>query len=199
MPRSIRRLMLKIESRGYELKFWRYASPILALLLTGATSGLIFAAMGRPAGLTVYTFLIAPLLQQDGFAGAGGQGGAADHDGRRAVARLPCKCLEHRHGRSVHPGRDLRRRPGAGVSRRAVLPDLSRHDRRGRPGRHAERRPGRLVAHTVQRQRDPDQPDVRLYHAISAGVSRRRTLARPAGLRLSRRPPCSPTMRWPRG
>ena len=59
--------MLKIEPRGYELKFWRYASPILALLLTGATSGLIFVAMGRPAGLTVYTFLIAPLLQQDGF------------------------------------------------------------------------------------------------------------------------------------
>ena len=59
--------MLKIGSRGYELKFWRYASPVLALLLTGATSGLIFALMGRPPGLTVYTFLIAPLLQQDGF------------------------------------------------------------------------------------------------------------------------------------
>jgi general nucleoside transport system permease protein len=59
--------MLKIEPRGYESNFWRYASPVLALLLTGATSGLIFAAMGRPPGLTVYTFLIAPLLQQDGF------------------------------------------------------------------------------------------------------------------------------------
>ena len=59
--------MLKIEARGYESKFWRYASPVLALLLTGATSGLIFAGLGRPAGLTVYTFLIAPLLQQDGF------------------------------------------------------------------------------------------------------------------------------------
>ncbi len=60
--------MLKIEPRGYESKFWRYASPVLALLLTGATSGLIFAAMGRPPGLTVYTFLIAPLIQQDGIA-----------------------------------------------------------------------------------------------------------------------------------
>jgi simple sugar transport system permease protein len=59
--------MLKVEPRGYESKFWRYASPILALLLTGVTSGLIFAGMGRPAGLTVYTFLIAPLLQQDGL------------------------------------------------------------------------------------------------------------------------------------
>ena len=59
--------MLKIEPRGYESKFWRYASPILALVLTGVTSGLIFMGMGRPAGLTVYTFLIAPLLQQDGI------------------------------------------------------------------------------------------------------------------------------------
>jgi ABC-type uncharacterized transport system permease subunit len=59
--------MLKIEARGYESKFWRYASPVLALLLTGATAGLIFAAMGRPPGLTVYTLLVAPLLQQDGF------------------------------------------------------------------------------------------------------------------------------------
>ncbi|HVC62110.1 MAG TPA: ABC transporter permease [Acetobacteraceae bacterium] len=59
--------MLKIEPRGFESKFWRYASPILALLLTGATSGLIFAAMGRPPGRTVYTFLVTPLLQQDGL------------------------------------------------------------------------------------------------------------------------------------
>ncbi len=59
--------MLRIEARGYQSEFWRYASPVLALLLTGATTGLIFAAMGRPALLTVYTFLIAPLLQQDGL------------------------------------------------------------------------------------------------------------------------------------
>jgi ABC-type uncharacterized transport system permease subunit len=59
--------LLRIEPRGTASKFWRYASPILALLLTGATSGLIFAAMGRPPGLTVYTFLVAPLLQQGGL------------------------------------------------------------------------------------------------------------------------------------
>src|ERR1700759_2020333 len=59
-------MMLKIEPRGVESKFWRYASPLLALLLTGAVSGLIFAAMGRPPGQTVYTFLVVPLLQQDG-------------------------------------------------------------------------------------------------------------------------------------
>jgi simple sugar transport system permease protein len=59
--------MLRIEPRGYESAFWRYASPIMALLLTGVVAALIFIAMGRPAGLTVYTFLIAPLLQQDGI------------------------------------------------------------------------------------------------------------------------------------
>ncbi|MFL5257527.1 MAG: ABC transporter permease [Rhodopila sp.] len=59
--------MLRIEPRGYESKFWRYASPLLALVLTGAVSALIFAAMGRPPGHTVYTFLAAPLMQQDGF------------------------------------------------------------------------------------------------------------------------------------
>lgn len=60
--------MLKIEPRGFESVFWRYASPLLALALTGAASSLIFAAMGKPPLLTVYTFLIAPLLQQDGLA-----------------------------------------------------------------------------------------------------------------------------------
>jgi len=59
--------MPKIEPRGYESKFWGYASPILALLLTGATSGLIFAIMGKPPGRTVYTFLITPLIQQGGL------------------------------------------------------------------------------------------------------------------------------------
>jgi ABC-type uncharacterized transport system permease subunit len=59
--------MFKIEPRGLESQFWRYASPFLALVLTCVTSGLIFAAMGRPPLLTVYTFLVAPLLQTDGL------------------------------------------------------------------------------------------------------------------------------------
>src|SRR3954470_5102038 len=58
--------MLKVEARGYESRFWRYASPVLALLLTGITSGLIFLAMGRSPGITVYTFLVQPLIQEDG-------------------------------------------------------------------------------------------------------------------------------------
>src|SRR3984957_6885122 len=59
--------MLKVEPRGYESRFWRYASPLLALLLTGVTSGLIFAFMGRSPVETVYTFLIVPLLQENGL------------------------------------------------------------------------------------------------------------------------------------
>ena len=59
--------MPKIEPRGYESKFWGYASPLLALLLTGVTAGLIFAVMGKPPGRTVYTFLVTPLLQQGGL------------------------------------------------------------------------------------------------------------------------------------
>jgi len=60
--------MLKIEPRGYQSRFWRYTSPVLALLLTGVITAAIFAAMGRPPLQTVYTFLVAPLLQQDGLA-----------------------------------------------------------------------------------------------------------------------------------
>ncbi len=59
--------MLSIVPRGLESRFWRYASPVLALVLTCVTSGLIFAIMGRPPLLTVYTFLVVPLLQQDGL------------------------------------------------------------------------------------------------------------------------------------
>lgn len=59
--------MLRIEARGHESAFWRYAAPLLALLLTGITSAAIFAVMGRPPLTTVYTFLVAPLLQQDGM------------------------------------------------------------------------------------------------------------------------------------
>jgi general nucleoside transport system permease protein len=59
--------MLKVEARGYESNFWRYASPVLALVLTGLTASLIFLAMGKPPGQTLYTFLIQPLIQQDGI------------------------------------------------------------------------------------------------------------------------------------
>ena len=59
--------MLKIVPRGYESRFWRVGSPVLAVVLTGLAMGLIFLAMGRPAALAVYTFFVAPLLQTGGL------------------------------------------------------------------------------------------------------------------------------------
>jgi general nucleoside transport system permease protein len=59
--------MLSIQPRGSISTFWSWGSPVLALLLTAAISGAIFAFMGRPPFLTVYTFLISPLLATGGI------------------------------------------------------------------------------------------------------------------------------------
>jgi simple sugar transport system permease protein len=60
--------MLSLQPRGYISTFWSWCSPILALALTALISGGIFALMGRPPILTVYTFLISPLFLPDGLA-----------------------------------------------------------------------------------------------------------------------------------
>ena len=60
--------MLKLEPRGGESILWRYLSPVLALVLTCLFSGILFALMGKPPLLTIYTFLVLPLLQPDGIA-----------------------------------------------------------------------------------------------------------------------------------
>ena len=59
--------MLELVPRGEESRAWRYASPLLAVALTGVIAGLIFAVMGRPPLLTVFTLLAAPLLQPGGI------------------------------------------------------------------------------------------------------------------------------------
>ncbi len=59
--------MPRLDPRGAESPAWSYASPLLALALTCVVAGLLFAAMGRPPLLTVYTFLVAPLLAPGGF------------------------------------------------------------------------------------------------------------------------------------
>ena len=59
--------MLRIEPRGAESRFWRAASPVLALALATLASALIFAAMGRPPFGTVHTFLVSPLLAPGGL------------------------------------------------------------------------------------------------------------------------------------
>jgi simple sugar transport system permease protein len=60
--------MLSLQPRGYTSMFWSWMSPVLALVLTAVISGAIFAFMGRPPILTVYTFLISPLFVPDGLA-----------------------------------------------------------------------------------------------------------------------------------
>jgi ABC-type uncharacterized transport system permease subunit len=60
--------MLSLQPRGYISAFWSWGSPILALVLTALVSGGIFALMGRPPVLTVYTFLVSPLFAPDGLA-----------------------------------------------------------------------------------------------------------------------------------
>ncbi len=60
-------MLLSLQERGADSQWWRYASPLLALALTGLITGALFAAMGRPPLATVATFLITPLLQQDGL------------------------------------------------------------------------------------------------------------------------------------
>ena len=63
----MRPALLELVPRGGESRLWRWASPVLAVALTGVLSGLLFLAMGRPPGLTVYTFLVTPLLQPGGI------------------------------------------------------------------------------------------------------------------------------------
>jgi len=58
---------LKLESRGNYSAFWTFASPLLAILLTVITAGVIFALMGHDPGTSLYTFLVAPLTGSSGL------------------------------------------------------------------------------------------------------------------------------------
>src|ERR1700743_2311345 len=57
----------KLESRGQRSVLWTYASPVLALILTVITAGIIFAAMGHDPVAALYTFIIAPLTSGNGL------------------------------------------------------------------------------------------------------------------------------------
>jgi len=60
-------LWLRLESRGRRSPLWTYGSPVLALLLTVITAGLIFAVLGQRPGEALYTFLVAPLVNTGGL------------------------------------------------------------------------------------------------------------------------------------
>jgi len=58
---------MRFVPRGRVSVFWTYASPVLAIVLTIVSTGIIFWSMGQPPGPAAYTFLIAPLVQAGGL------------------------------------------------------------------------------------------------------------------------------------
>jgi simple sugar transport system permease protein len=59
--------LLRFEPRGVSSRFWRFGSPILAILLTVIVTGAFFALMGSPPAKAVFTFLVAPLFGHNGI------------------------------------------------------------------------------------------------------------------------------------
>jgi ABC-type uncharacterized transport system permease subunit len=54
-------VLIRLEPRGDASPWWAYASPVLALALTLAATAVIFAALGKDPGRSLYTYFIAPL------------------------------------------------------------------------------------------------------------------------------------------
>src|SRR5499433_3343332 len=53
---------IRLEPRGRRSTAWAYGSPLLALILTLATAGVIFALLGKDPLLSLYTFFVSPLV-----------------------------------------------------------------------------------------------------------------------------------------
>ncbi len=60
-------MQFRLEPRGARSEFWTYGSPVLAVVLTILTMGVIFAAMGAPPVTAIETFLISPLTSSSGL------------------------------------------------------------------------------------------------------------------------------------
>jgi simple sugar transport system permease protein len=58
----------RLEPRGIKSDFWTFGSPVLAVMLTIVTMGLIFAAMGAPPLVAIETFLMSPITTVTGLA-----------------------------------------------------------------------------------------------------------------------------------
>ena len=54
-------MLFRLEPRGERSTVWAYGSPILAIVLTLATSAGIFALLGKSPSVALYTFFIEPL------------------------------------------------------------------------------------------------------------------------------------------
>lgn len=61
-------MQFRLEPRGERSEFWTYGSPVLAIILTIITMGVIFAIMGANPFNAIETFLISPLLTATGLA-----------------------------------------------------------------------------------------------------------------------------------
>ena len=59
-------LRIRLEPRGERSLLWTVASPVVAIALTVIAAGAIFALLGRAPGEALYTFLIAPLVSDNG-------------------------------------------------------------------------------------------------------------------------------------
>jgi general nucleoside transport system permease protein len=55
-------VLIRLEPRGAQSRWWAYGSPILALGITLAATAVIFAALGKDPGRSLYTYFIAPLV-----------------------------------------------------------------------------------------------------------------------------------------
>ncbi len=55
-------MLIRLEPRGVPSRWWAYGSPVLALGLTLAATAVIFAALGKDPGRSLYTYFIAPLV-----------------------------------------------------------------------------------------------------------------------------------------
>src|SRR5215472_7521417 len=59
-------MRIRLEPRGQRSPVWTYCSPLLALLLTLITAAVIFAALGKDPGASLYTFFVSPLASATG-------------------------------------------------------------------------------------------------------------------------------------
>jgi simple sugar transport system permease protein len=59
-------MLIRLEPRGQHSAVWGYCSPVLAIVLTLIAAAVIFAALGKDPGRSLYTFFIAPLTSPTG-------------------------------------------------------------------------------------------------------------------------------------
>jgi simple sugar transport system permease protein len=61
----------RLEARGHHSVVWSWLSPVVAIVATLIVSTALFAAMGKPAGDALYTFVVAPVSSLNGLAELG--------------------------------------------------------------------------------------------------------------------------------